>query len=64
MVSSVPSTSVLILERRAYEEDRKGVPERSRKTRRVGSIGKRMRVFWEGRSQHCQIMLKRHTRLF
>lgn len=45
MVSSVPSTNVLILERGAYKEDRKGVPERRRKTRRVGSIVKRMRVF-------------------
>lgn len=45
MVSIVPSTNVLILERRAYKEDRKGVSERSRKTRKVGSIGKRMSVF-------------------
>lgn len=39
--SSDPSTNVFIPERRAYKGDRKGVPERSRKARRVRSIGKR-----------------------
>lgn len=34
MASSDASTNVLIPERRAYKRDRKGVPERSRKTKR------------------------------
>lgn len=44
MVSSDPSTNALLPKRRAYKGDRKGVLERSRKTRRVGSIVRDERI--------------------